>query len=183
MLLQRRLDGVLHRRLRRPATAARPAQAQPRDAVGDAEQLDVAAVGLHVRPHGVQRLGHALLEADGIQAVGEHEAGDDLVRGEPRDGLLVERREDPLEALAVEPDELLRLGRELVRALGQVAHQHIPVGVCTTLRTFPLPVVGYMWTPHGRHGSKEWTARMMSTPLKSSGPFSSKIGVFCTASS
>ena len=41
----------------------------------------------------------------------------------------------------------------------------------------------YMCTPHGRHGSKDLTARMMSTPLKFSGPFSSKIGVFCTASS
>ena len=56
-----------------------------------------------------------------------------------------------------------------------------PVGVWITLRTLPLPV--YMCTPHGRHGSNERTARMMSTPLKFSGPFSSKIGVFCTASS
>ena len=62
-----------------------------------------------------------------------------------------------------------------------VAAQHIPVGVCITLRTLPPPV--YMCTPHGRHGSKLRTARMMSTPLKFSGPFSSKIGVFCTASS
>ena len=45
----------------------------------------------------------------------------------------------------------------------------------------PSPV--YMWTPHGRHGSKLRTARMMSTPLKLSGPFSSNMGVFCTASS
>ena len=51
----------------------------------------------------------------------------------------------------------------------------------TTLRTGPLPP--YMCTPQGRHGSNERTARMMSTPLKFSGPFSSKIGVFCTASS
>ena len=41
----------------------------------------------------------------------------------------------------------------------------------------------YMCTPHGRHGSNERTARMMSMPLNLSGPFSSKIGVFCTASS
>ena len=47
--------------------------------------------------------------------------------------------------------------------------------------TLPLP--RYMWTPHGRHGSKLRTARMMSMPLNLSGPFSSKIGVFCTASS
>ena len=32
-------------------------------------------------------------------------------------------------------------------------------------------------------GSKLRTARMMSMPLKLSGGFSSKIGVFCTASS
>ena len=56
-----------------------------------------------------------------------------------------------------------------------------PSGGCTTLRTRPAPV--YMCTPHGRHGSNERTARMMSTPLKFSGPFSSKMGVFCTASS
>ena len=48
------------------------------------------------------------------------------------------------------------------------------------MRTLPFP---YMCTPQGRHGSKLWTARMMSTPLKLSGPFSSKIGVFCTESS
>ena len=53
--------------------------------------------------------------------------------------------------------------------------------MCTTFRTLPAPV--YMCTPHGRHGSNDRTARMMSTPLKFSGPFSSKIGVFCTASS
>ena len=40
-----------------------------------------------------------------------------------------------------------------------------------------------MWTPHGKQGSKLRTARMMSMPLNLSGPFSSKIGVFCTASS
>ena len=60
--------------------------------------------------------------------------------------------------------------------------QDIPVGVWVTFRTCP-PRWLYMWTPHGRHGSKLRTARMMSTPLKFSGPFSSKIGVFCTASS
>jgi len=59
--------------------------------------------------------------------------------------------------------------------------QHSPVGVCWTFFTRPTPV--YMCTPHGRHGSKLRTARMMSMPLKFSGPFSSKIGVFCTASS
>lgn len=43
-------------------------------------------------------------------------------------------------------------------------------------RIFPSP--RYMCTPQGRHGSKLLTARMISMPLKLSGPFSSKIGVF-----
>ena len=55
------------------------------------------------------------------------------------------------------------------------------IGVCFTSSSRPLP--RYMWTPHGRHGSKLRTVRMMSMPLNLSGPFSSKMGVFCTASS
>ena len=55
------------------------------------------------------------------------------------------------------------------------------VGECSLRSTFPLP--RYMCTPHGRHGSKLRTARMMSMPLKLSIEFSSKIGVFITASS
>src|ERR1700761_1872861 len=55
------------------------------------------------------------------------------------------------------------------------------IGECTVFKVLPLP--RYMWTPHGRHGSKLRTVRIMSMPLKFSGPFSSKIGVFCTASS
>ena len=57
----------------------------------------------------------------------------------------------------------------------------MPVGECVVLSTLPPP--RYMCTPQGRHGSKLRTARMMSMPLKLSGGFSSKIGVFCTASS
>lgn len=56
-----------------------------------------------------------------------------------------------------------------------------PVGTCIFSTVLPPPT--YMWTPHGRQGSKLRTARMMSMPLKFSGEFSSKIGVFCTASS
>ena len=65
--------------------------------------------------------------------------------------------------------------------VGAAAISRGPSGRCTTFRTLPAPV--YMCTPHGRHGSNERTARMMSTPLKFSGPFSSKMGVFWTASS
>src|SRR6185437_1290246 len=55
------------------------------------------------------------------------------------------------------------------------------VGVCICCSTFPGP--RYMCTPQGRQGSKLRTARMMSMPLNLSWPFSSKMGVFCTASS
>src|SRR5581483_1133495 len=57
----------------------------------------------------------------------------------------------------------------------------IIVGLWSFFNTFPLP--RYMCTPQGRQGSKLRTARMMSMPLKLSGSFSSKIGVFWTASS
>ena len=51
------------------------------------------------------------------------------------------------------------------------------VGECRFSRILPSPE--YMCTPQGRHGSKLRTVRMMSMPLKSSGPFSSKIGLPC----
>src|SRR5262245_36637269 len=46
-----------------------------------------------------------------------------------------------------------------------------------------LPLPRYICTPQGMQGSKLRTTRMMSIPLKLSGPFSSKMGVPCTASS
>ena len=55
------------------------------------------------------------------------------------------------------------------------------MGECFTSITLPSPT--YMCTPQGRQGSKLRTVRMMSIPLKFSGPLSSKMGVFCTASS
>ena len=133
----------------------------------------------------------------------QHQAGDDAVGGQPIAqvvGALVLRQqaEDPLQPGAVELDhrgdqllgpraagrvgEPLELAAEALDALDQLLDrgfagaQHIPVGVCITLRTRPPPL--YMCTPHGRHGSKLRTARMMSMPLKCSRSFSSKIGVF-----
>ena len=96
-----------------------------------------------------------------------------------RIGRRVDRGGQLLDAL----EQLLPCGRLLARSLDRHLGrpQLRPVGRWTTLRTRPAPV--YMCTPHGRHGSNERTARMMSMPLKFSGPFSSKIGVFCTASS
>src|ERR1700734_937651 len=70
----------------------------------------------------------------------------------------------------------------LESALELRAHGCTPnIGEWCVSSVFPLP--RYMWTPQGRHGSKLRTARMVSIPLNLSGPFSSKIGVFCTASS
>ena len=180
------------------------------------EQLDVAAMGLHVRTHRGERLAHPCLEVDRVEVVDEQQARDDAVLHEPVVDLLaggtggLERLDHPPQALAVElddrPDKILgdraRVAVvERFEGLGQLldprqvplgverhpvgcglgGHQQRPVGRCTTFRTRPAPV--YMCTPHGRHGSNDRTARMMSTPLKFSGPFSSKIGVFCTESS
>jgi hypothetical protein len=55
------------------------------------------------------------------------------------------------------------------------------IGECRVSSTLPLR--SYIWAPHGRQGSKLRTTRIMSIPLILSGPFSSKIGVFWTASS
>ena len=52
------------------------------------------------------------------------------------------------------------------------------VGSVQFLKNLAVAPGDCMCTPHGRHGSKLRTARMMSMPLKLSGPFSSKIGVF-----
>ena len=156
-----------------------------------ADQLDAATVGLHVRPHALERLAHARLEVDRVVAVQQHQAGHHPVLGQLRALGVVEHGEDPVQAFAV---HLHQLGDERldprvadrVEARAQVGGESFrahasAVGVCNTFRTLPLPV--YMCTPHGRQGSNECTARMMSTPLKLSGPFSSKIGVFWTASS
>ncbi len=80
----------------------------------------------------------------------------------------------------------LRVGRCRLRAGADCGRRHParplrPVGTCIFSTVFPPPT--YMCTPQGRQGSKLRTARMMSMPLKFSGGFSSKIGVFCTASS
>ena len=111
-------------------------------------------------------------------AVHRHDRRDELVdrAAHERVGRRIDRGGELLDPV----EQLLPLaGRNLDRHLRRP--QLRPVGRWTTLRTLPAPV--YMCTPHGRHGSNERTARMMSMPLKFSGPFSSKIGVFCTASS
>ncbi len=72
-------------------------------------------------------------------------------------------------------DRLFRAGRHYS---GPAAPN---MGECFTSITLPSPT--YMCTPQGRQGSKLRTVRMMSMPLKFSGPLSSKMGVFCTASS
>src|SRR5215469_340513 len=80
------------------------------------------------------------------------------------------------------PDQLIdSSGVELEFLMVHFAPIMPNMGECRVSSTLPLP--RYMWTPQGRQGSKLRTARMMSMPLNLSGPFSSKIGVFCTASS
>ncbi len=84
-----------------------PSQPQPGDAVLEPEQLDVAAVGLHVGAHVLERLRHPLLERDRVEVVDQQQARHHAVdrrgaRGS-RPGLagLVDRRDDPLQAVAV----------------------------------------------------------------------------------
>jgi len=84
------------------------------------------------------------------------------------------------------PNQLFEPAQGLIQLLPiagshRYARQAPNIGECTVSIVVPLP--RYICTPHGRHGSKLRTARMMSMPLKFSGPFSSKIGVPLTASS
>ncbi len=84
-------------------------EADPRDALLDAEQLDVAAVRLHVRTDRVERLDDPLVERDRVQVVDQHQARDHAVVRQPLAELvgcraLGDRGEDPLQALAVELD-------------------------------------------------------------------------------
>ena len=205
MFLERLLDRQLEGRSGGGAAVTAPLQGKPRDPFLDSDQLHVPAVRLHVRPYGAERLEHALLERHRVQVVDQQQAGDRTVlrelvkdrRARLASGL--DRLDDPPQPVAVHRDhgrherlgelprlrigQLLDPGRELLDAFEQlswVGHASA-VGVWMTFLTRPLPV--YMCTPHGRQGSKLRTARMMSTPLKFSALFSSKIGVFWTASS
>src|SRR5439155_6241306 len=105
---------------------------------------------------------------------------------EPRERLAVEvdERLHGLDAARVEPFEQ-RLDATDQRPNLRVLHHVLPftpsIGECTRFSVFPLP--RYMCTPHGRHGSKLRTVRMMSIPRKFSWSFSSKIFCPCTASS
>ena len=130
---------------------------------------------------------------DQVQRAGEGLAVDLRQAGHRRQGELADRagRGLQLRQLLVERGEPLPTARSSsrVRAVGRAARRRRPgqprvapnIGECSVCRLLPLP--RYMCTPQGRHGSKLRTARMMSTPLKSSGPFSSKIGVSWIASS
>ena len=101
---------------------------------------------------------------------GAHQLGRDLACDRVGEGLdLLEQHLDPLAP---------------VRVLCRSVHRHEcspNIGEWTFLSVLPFP--RYMCTPHGRHGSKLRTARMMSMPRKSSWLFSSKIGWPITASS
>src|ERR1700733_6683303 len=95
----------------------------------------------------------------------------------------VEPRDQLLDAFGVDPELALFCNTRC--CVYACRHHSCPatpnMGEWRVSKTFPLP--RYMCTPQGKHGSKLRTARMMSMPLNLSGPFSSKMGVFCTASS
>ena len=142
-----------------------------------------------------------------MEAVQAEEALDELVFAETRERgyrpiaeLIVHDRENAFETVAVDRDdgsnELLcptrgpgaafvpRRNPQAVRLPGRSRDRPYPngaIGEWTVSILLSSP--RYMCTPQGKHGSKLRTARMMSMPLNASGPFSSRIGVFCTASS
>ena len=156
--------------------------------------------------------GHALFEGYGMSSVEHQKAADQRIMAEfgerSATGLAgVEQLDDAGDDGTVQVhhrlEEFERGGaRIFVGEGGDVLHQlvnalgvrleliggggHLPparpnIGEWRACNTLPPP--RYMCTPQGRHGSKLRTARMMSMPLKLSGPFSSKSGVFWTASS
>ena len=111
---RRLLQRLPHRQLERGggcrAGAAAALQAQAGDSVLHPEQLDVSAVRLHVRPHGVERRQHPLLERHRVEVVDQEQAGHRRVVGQrvpdplPGDAGIGHRRDDPLEAGAVHLD-------------------------------------------------------------------------------
>ena len=113
------------------ADDAQPSQlpriAQAHDALLDAEQLDVAAVGLEVRAHLVERAAHARLERHGMQPVQQQQVRDQLVAGERlRERAVVvalgDVPDDPREALAVEVEQRLHeLDRRVDAATAPIA--------------------------------------------------------------
>ena len=88
-LLERLLDRELERRRRGRAAVAVADEAQVRDAVLEPQQLDVAAVRLHVRPHARERLLHARLERHRVEVVDQQQAADHAIAREPEQQLLL----------------------------------------------------------------------------------------------
>ena len=112
-------------------------QPQPDPALlGDAQELDAAAVGGEIWLHLVQRLLDSRFQAEGVKAMQEQQAADHLVPPQPLDerlarlARLVEDLQDPLQPLAVQAEERLdRLRGDpapaLVREGVQVADQRL----------------------------------------------------------
>ena len=73
-LLQLTLHRQLQRRRRRRAAVAAAGQPQTGHPVLDPEQLDVAAVGLHVGPYAIEALLDTLLERHRVEAVDQQQA-------------------------------------------------------------------------------------------------------------
>ncbi len=174
----------------------------------DAQIRDATGVRAEIGPHLVQRLFDPGVHVDRVQSVqdqlaldqrilregqqqrrvGGHDHLDDT--GQPGPVVVDEHADQvlsggrgPFSALASELSQQ-RLDA-LADLLGLTAQQCSPqiASVCCIIAGLwmvwiVLPGPRYMCTPHGRHGSKLRTARMMSMPLKLSGEFSSKIGVF-----
>ena len=179
-----------------PRDAARTDHPQPHHLVRDPGQLHVG--------QRIDCAAHPRLEFLRMQPVKQEQAGHQIVaRQRPHERVAVLRRfadqfQHPIQAGAVKVEDGFhkfthpgpgpRIGSRFHlpdQSFDSLDALHYPctpnMGEWRVSITLPLP--RYMCTPHGRHGSKLRTARMMSMPRKFSGPFSSKMGVFCTASS
>src|ERR1700757_2527789 len=193
------------------AAVSRAMDRHANQAIVDVEQFYAPALLLHLRADFLYGAAHALVQRMRMDAVQHHQPAEQRIAAQmgqripPRLAAVAEHFDDAGQPRAVQVHQRLhefeRSGarvflRYLVDALNHAldlfrvrlkfAVVHLcpitpNIGECRVSSTLPLP--RYMCTPHGRQGSKLRTARMMSMPLNLSGPFSSKMGVFCTASS
>lgn len=185
------------------AAAAARRQAHPGDLPLHPGPLHVAAALLDGGPKPLDRAGRPALGGLGVDVVQDHQMAQQLVTGQVLGQRPVRVVHDAGQCLAVDlGQERDRLGGGAgggagrgLQAFQQAVEPGEPgldvrvgqscaawpqpwfapyVGECRVVSVLPLPT--YMCTPQGRQGSKLRTVRMMSTPLKSSGPFSSKMG-------
>jgi hypothetical protein len=209
--LRRRLEpGVLDRELQGDGGGGAPVAGSLDSHAGhaacDLEELDVTPVRAEVGADFPERRGHALLHGVRMELVQQEQVGERVVFRELTElWASAQALDDPAGPSAVDLEQgdagLGRRGsRALVRKLGDLLEQALggrdllgarrpPLGVrgvaehrrVDALQRLPLAQVHVH--PAGQAGVEAPCSAQMSMPRKSSGPFSSKMGIPCTASS